>query len=80
MTPLNIKLWRGLWHMKGQVLAIALIVACGSGVLIMSLSVHQALSETAEAYYERNRFAAVFANARRAPLATADRIATIDGV
>ena len=59
-------------------LAIALIVACGSGVLIMSLTAHRALSETADAYYGRYRFVDVFANVRRAPLATAERIAAID--
>ena len=37
MTPLNRKLCRGLWHIKGQVLAIALVMASGVAVLVMSL-------------------------------------------
>jgi putative ABC transport system permease protein len=46
----------------------------------MSLSTLEALSETTEAYYERYRFAEVFAGATRAPQRLAQRIAEIEGV
>lgn len=80
MTPLNRKLVRDLWHIKGQVLAIALVMATGVAVLVMSLTNIESLSETAAAYYERYRFAHVFAGVKRAPERVAQRAARIPGV
>ena len=80
MSALNRKLMRDLWRLRGQVLAIALVVASGVAVLVMSLSALEALVETSEAYYERYRFADVFAGVKRAPNHLARRIAAIPGV
>ena len=80
MHPLNRKLLRDLWHLRGQVLATALVVASGVAVLVMSLSSIEALQTTADAYYERYGFADVFADVKRAPGRLAGRIADIDGV
>lgn len=80
MHPLDRKLFRDLWHLKGQVLAIALVIATGVGVMVQSLGAIQSLSATAEAYYERYRFAEVFAHVKRAPKSLASRIADIPGV
>lgn len=80
MRALDRKLFRDLWRLRGQVLAIALVVASGVGVLLMSLSAIEALEETATAYYERYRFAQVFAQVKRAPGRLAERIAAIPGV
>lgn len=80
MAPLDRKLVRGLWRIKGQVLAIALVMATGVAVLVMSLTNIESLSETASAYYERYRFAHVFAGVKRAPERIAQRVARIPGV
>jgi putative ABC transport system permease protein len=80
MRALNHKLSRDLWRLKGQVLAVAMVVASGVGVLVMSLSALDSLEETAEAYYERYRFAHVFANVKRAPQRLVRRIEEIPGV
>ncbi|MEZ5934937.1 MAG: FtsX-like permease family protein [Alphaproteobacteria bacterium] len=80
MRPLNKKLLRDLWRLRGQVLAIAMVVASGVAVLVMSLTVLEALSATASAYYDRYRFADVFAGVKRAPDRLAGRIAAIEGV
>ena len=80
MRALNRKLTRDLWRLKGQVLSIAMVVASGVAVLVMSLTALDSLEETAEAYYERYRFAHVFANVKRAPQRLARRIAEIPGV
>jgi putative ABC transport system permease protein len=80
MTPLNRKLTRDLWHIRAQVLAIALVMASGVAVLVMSLTNIEALSESAAAYYERYRFADVFADVKRAPERIAERVARIPGV
>ncbi len=80
MTPLDRKLFRDLWRLRGQVIAIALIVASGVGVLIMSLSSLEALEETANSYYERYRFAQVFAEVKRAPRSLEKKITALPGV
>ncbi len=80
LHPLNRKLVRDLWRLRGQVLAIALVMASGVGVLVMSLTEIEALQETTRAYYERYRLAHVFAHVERAPGHMLDRIRRIPGV
>lgn len=80
MRALDRKVVRDLMAMKGQALAIALVMGCGVATFVMSLSLLQSLSLTQEAYYERYRFAQVFARLKRAPESLATRIAEIPGV
>lgn len=80
MRALDRKLLRDLWRMRGQVLAIGLIMACGIGVLVMGLATVEALDETARAYYERYRFAHVFAHVKRAPQRVVAQISALPGV
>ena len=61
-------------------LAIALVIASGVAVLVMSLGTIEALRETAAAFYERSNFADVFATLKRAPEGLVRRIAEIPGV
>jgi len=49
MRALHRKLLRDLWRLRGQVLAIALVMASGVGVLVMSLTTVESLEETAVA-------------------------------
>jgi putative ABC transport system permease protein len=80
LHPLDRKLARDLWRLRGQVLAIGLVIASGVAVLVMSLSALEALRETGSAYYERYRFAHVFAHVERAPLTLLPRLRAIPGV
>ena len=80
LHPLNRKLVRDLWRLRGQAVAIAFIVASGVAVLVMSLATTEALRETTTAYYERQHFADVFASAKRAPQSLAARIGEIPGI
>jgi putative ABC transport system permease protein len=81
MIPhLDRKLWRDLRRMKGQSLAVALVMACGLAMLTMSRSLIRSLESTRAEYYEAHRFADVFAHLKRAPNSVADRIAQIPGV
>lgn len=80
MSPLDKKLWRDLWHMRGQALAIALVVASGVALLIMTRTTMEALDETRAAYFERYGFADVFATVKRAPRSKIDEIAAVPGV
>ena len=61
--------------MKGQALAIAMVVAAGVAMFVMYLSNFDSLRRTQQAYYERQRFADVFASLKRAPV-VARRIAS----
>ena len=80
MRSLNRKLFRDIGHMWMQTLAIALVIGCGVAMYVMSLGTLRSLDETRTAYYERYRFAEVFASARRAPDRLARKIAAIPGV
>jgi putative ABC transport system permease protein len=80
MRALDRKVVRDLWHLRGQVIAIGMVVAAGIAALIMSLSTLEALDETTAAYYERYRFGDVFAWVKRAPRSVEQRIADIPGV
>lgn len=80
MTALHIKLLRDLVRLWPQALAIALVLAAGAATLILGIGAYQSLSETRAAYYERNRFADVFADLTRAPKIIEDEIGRIPGV
>ena len=66
--------------MRGQVVAVSFVIASAVALLIMSLSSLSSLKITAEAYYERYRFADVFAGVERAPEKLTRRIQDIPGV
>ncbi len=74
------KMFRDLWRLRGQVLAIALVIGSGVATLVMSLSTVEALQDTTDAYYQRYRFADVFAYATRAPRRLVSSLQKIDGV
>ena len=80
MSALHKKLLRDLWRLRGQALAIAAVVGSGVAVLVMSLSTHEALTDTTLAYYDKYRFAQVFAGAVRVPEQVAERVGRVPGV
>jgi putative ABC transport system permease protein len=77
---LNRKLLRDLLGMKGQAIAIALVIAAGVAMFVMYLSNFESLRRTQQAYYERQRFADIFVAAKRVPERVADRLGEIQGV
>lgn len=80
MSPLDHKLLRDLWRMKGQAIAIGMVVAVGVMMLVMMSGLVTSLNETRAAYYERYRLADIFAPVTRAPERLLPRLAAIDGV
>ncbi|MEJ2574162.1 MAG: FtsX-like permease family protein [Gammaproteobacteria bacterium] len=80
MRAIDRKIWRDLWQMKGQALAIALVVMCGVGTYIMFLTTLNALIVSQHSYYREYRFADVFVSLKRAPEALRQRILGIPGV
>ncbi len=80
MKALDRKLLRDIVRLWPQALAIALVMAAGVATLVLAIGASRSLEETRATYYERNRFADVFAQATRAPLDVARAVAEIPGV
>ncbi len=80
MSVLTKKLFREVWAMRGQALAIALVIASGVATFVMSLTTLYSLQDTQAAFYADYRFADVFASLKRAPEGLAERIRDIPGV
>ena len=80
VSPLDHKLLRDLWRMKGQATAIGAVIAVGVMMLVMMTGLVASLTETREAYYDRYRLADVFAPVARAPERLAGQLAEIPGV
>jgi len=77
---LDKKLFRDVWRIKVQALAIALVMACGVATIILAAGALRSVENTREAFYERYRFAHVFTSATKAPRHLLSRIQSIPGV
>jgi putative ABC transport system permease protein len=80
MRALDRKLWRDLWHLRGMVMAISLVLLGGISTFVMSRVTYESLAATLQRYYADQRFAEVFAGLVRAPESVAGRLAGIPGV
>src|SRR3990172_10147166 len=80
LSHLDRKLLRDLNRMKGQTLAVALVMACGLAMLMMARSLIHSLESTRQEYYEAQRFADVFIHLKRAPNSLTARVAELPGV
>lgn len=66
--------------MKGQAIAILLVIAAGVGTFVMSMCAYESLSNGQESFYRDFRFADIFSSARRCPDSLIPRIEQIPGV
>ncbi len=80
LKALTIKLLRDVWRLRAQAAAIALVIAAGVAMVIMSFGMIRSLEATRAAYYDRYRFADVFATVRRAPTSVIAQVRGIAGV
>lgn len=80
MAMLNRKLLRDLLRVKGQALAIILVIGAGIALLVMSRGMMASLETTMNAYYARYRVADAYAPVKRAPNRVLNEIRAIDGV
>ncbi|HEU4510834.1 MAG TPA: FtsX-like permease family protein [Pyrinomonadaceae bacterium] len=80
MGPLNRKLFRDVFHLRGQVAAITLVVACGVTSFVAMRGTYNSLLTSQHSYYEAYRFADVFAQLKRAPDSVSARVSEIPGV
>jgi len=80
VSSLDRKLYRDLLRLKGQVVTVALVVACGIAGYVAFQSTWHSLELSKAAYYERYRFAEAFVRLKRAPESVAERLERIPGV
>lgn len=80
LNGLDRKLWRDLVHLRGQVMAIALMVACGAMSFVAMRTTWLALLESQQQYYARYHFGEIFAGLKLAPDSLRNRLAEIPGV
>ncbi|GAB3550406.1 FtsX-like permease family protein [Noviherbaspirillum agri] len=80
LHPLDLKLLRDMWRMRGQAIAVALVAMCGIATLVTMRASYEALVISQAAYYEQYRFADVFAHFKTAPLALLPQVREIPGV
>lgn len=80
MSALARKLRRDLARLWGQLLTIALVVACGVASFVTLQANFDSLQRSRDAYYAKYRFADLFAHLERAPSSLADRLQRLPGV
>jgi putative ABC transport system permease protein len=80
MRALDKKLLRDLWHLRGQVITVALVVASGIAAYVSMHGSYNSLETALDDYYAAYRFADVFAQLKRAPESLTQRISAIPGV
>ena len=80
LRALDRKLFRDLWAVRGQVIAISLVLAAGVATYVMAASTLDSLQRTQARLYREFRFPDVFAGMKRAPDGVLARIAAIPGV
>ena len=78
--PLLLKGARELWQLRGQVLAIMLVVAAGVATFLMAISTYASLQATRASFYRSQHFADAFVQLTRAPERLARSLAEIPGV
>jgi putative ABC transport system permease protein len=80
MDVIDRKLLRDLSQMRGQVITIGLVVAAGVAAYVTLQGTWTSLESSKSAYYERQRFADVFARLKRAPQPLVNDLEAIEGV
>ncbi|MCG6873731.1 MAG: ABC transporter permease [Betaproteobacteria bacterium] len=79
-AALDMKLLRDMWRLRGHLVAVALVAACGVATFVTMRGAYEGLVEARDYYYAQYRFADVFAQAKRAPRSLVARVAALPGV
>jgi len=80
VTALHRMLWRDLARIRGQAVAIGLLVACAAATFVASVTTWRALERSQQSLYDVFLFPHVFAEVRRAPEGLARSAAALPGV
>ena len=79
-NALTRKLLRDVWHLRGQVAAIGVVVLCGVATVVAMRTAYHSLAAAQTRYYADYRFADLFAQLRRAPEVAGSHLGRIPGV
>jgi putative ABC transport system permease protein len=79
-AALDLKLLRDMWRLRGHLVAVALVAACGVATYVTMRGAYEALVDARDYYYTQYRFADVFAQVKRAPRSLVPQIARLPGV
>lgn len=74
------KLFRDILHLRGQIIATALVVACGVASFVSMRSAYDSLLATQQKYYAEYRFGDVFAHVSRAPMTVRAELENVPGI
>ena len=80
MRALDRKLVRDVDRLRGQVVTISLVVACGIATLVTAVTTYRSLEASRDAFYAQAHFADLFVRLERAPRALLARLADVPGV
>lgn len=80
MRALDVKLVRDLRRQIGPLIAVALVMSCGIAAMTMMFTTVRSLHRNLNTFYDRTRFADVFAHLKRAPTSLLDRIREVPGI
>ncbi|TVQ30333.1 MAG: FtsX-like permease family protein [Wenzhouxiangella sp.] len=80
MLTLNRKLWRDLAALRGQVAAIAVVIAAGVMTLMIAVSSLDSIRMSMERFYSSHQFGDVYASLSRAPDTLTERLREIPGI
>lgn len=80
MSALTKKLFRDIWRMRGQAVAIALVITSGVATYVLLMSTMDSLKLMRDSFYRDYGFAEVFASLKRAPESVRARIEEIPGI
>lgn len=80
MRALNAKLLRDLGGLKGQVAAIAVVIAAGVMTLMIAVTSLDAIRLSMERFYASHQLAEIWATVTRAPEALAERLQQVPGI
>ncbi len=80
MKTIHVKIIRDIRRMRGQVITIALIVACGVAVLVSAWSAYLSLRNARDRFYAEYAFGDIFAEFKKAPADVALSLASVPGV
>jgi len=80
ISSLDRKVLRDVYALRTQLIAIALVIACGVGLFLGMRATMRSLDAARSRYYTQERFAHIFARLERAPEVIAERLRRIPGV
>lgn len=80
MRALDVKVLRDAARMRSQLVAIALVMACGVGLYVGMRATMRSLEVSRTRYYAHERFGDAFVSLKRAPEHVARRLREIPGV